>query len=68
VTTLWLRNPNSGEIHKVYSDGTGKFSKEQCNADDAVSLVEISPEEAARASVDDHCGHCCVADTPADVE
>jgi len=62
MTILYLKNPSSGEIHKVYSDGTGKFSKEQCNADDAVNLVEITEEEAAKASVDDHCSHCNVPD------
>jgi len=61
-TILYLKNPNTGEIHRVYSDGTGKFSKEVCQLDDTIRLEEITQEDADAASLDDRCGHCNVPD------
>ncbi len=64
MTILYLHNPKTGEVHKVYSDGTGRFSKEACNIDDATKLFEIT-EEIAKAEPD-HCGHCFGEETNAE--
>lgn len=55
---LYLRNVSSGEIHRLYQDAGGRYSREKCNLDDAVKCIEVAEDEALKAPADDKCGHC----------
>jgi hypothetical protein len=60
---VYLRNPKSGEVHRVVEDGSSRFVDERCNLDDAGVLDRFeNGEQAAREAVahgSSWCGHCC---------
>ena len=60
---VYLRNPNSGEVHRVVEDGKTRFVDERCNLDDTKNLDAFVDEDEATEYVEEAagswCGHCC---------
>ena len=54
---VYIRNTNTGEIHRVIVNDAGRLSQERCNLDDIEDSEEISEEEAYAAPVENRCGH-----------
>lgn len=61
---VYYQNPKSGEIHRAMVSEGNRFTKEQCNLDDAGHEYQVTEEAALQTLLEKPeaaCGHCMKA-------